>query len=41
VGFLVFLVNIIGTLGWANVLSLVVPERWLTPRVGRAARSTT
>jgi cytochrome c oxidase subunit 1 len=41
VGFLAFLVNIIGTLGWANVLSLVVPERWLTPRVGRAARSTT
>jgi cytochrome c oxidase subunit 1 len=32
VGFVVFLVNIVSTLGWANVLSLVVPERWLKPR---------
>lgn len=36
VAFIAFLVNIIGTLGWANVLSLVVPERWLTPRSGLA-----
>jgi len=36
VGFVAFLVNIVGTLGWANVLSLVVPERWLTPRSGLA-----
>jgi cytochrome c oxidase subunit 1 len=36
VGFVAFLVNVVGTLGWANVLSLVVPERWLAPRLGRA-----
>lgn len=36
-GFLAFLVNIIATLGWANVLGLVVPERWLTPRTGQAS----
>jgi len=30
VGFVSFLINIVGTLGWTNVLSLVVPERWLT-----------
>ena len=36
VGFVAFLVNIVGTLGWMNVLSLVVPERWLTPRSGLA-----
>ncbi|RLC74861.1 MAG: cbb3-type cytochrome c oxidase subunit I [Chloroflexi bacterium] len=29
VGFLAFLVNVVTTLGWTNVLSLVVPERWL------------
>jgi len=34
VGFVVFLVNVVSTLGWVNVLSLVVPERWLTPRSG-------
>ncbi len=28
-GFLAFLVNLISTLGWKNVLGLVVPERWL------------
>ena len=28
-GFLAFLVNVIATLGWRNVLSLVVPDRWL------------
>ncbi len=27
VGFLAFLVNIVGTLGWQNVLSLLVPEK--------------
>ena len=32
VGFVVFLANIVSTLGWANALSLVVPERWLKPR---------
>ena len=36
VGFVAFLVNVVGTLGWANVLSLVVPERWLRPQSGRA-----
>ena len=36
-GFLAFLVNIIATLGWANVLGLVVPEGWLTPRTGQAS----
>ena len=33
VGFIAFLVNLVGTLGWANVLSLVVPERWLERRL--------
>ncbi len=28
-GFVAFLVNIIATLGWKNVFSLVVPDRWL------------
>ncbi|HIE38462.1 MAG TPA: cbb3-type cytochrome c oxidase subunit I [Anaerolineae bacterium] len=28
IGFVAFLVNIVGTLGWENVLSLVLPERW-------------
>ena len=37
VGFLAFLVNIVGTLGWANVLSLVAPERWQASRTGQAA----
>jgi cytochrome c oxidase subunit 1 len=31
VGFLAFLVNIVSSLGWTNVLSLVLPERWLEP----------
>jgi len=31
-GFLVFLVNVIRTLGLKNVLGLVVPEQWLSPR---------
>jgi hypothetical protein len=32
IGFLAFLVNLIGTLGLTNVLALVVPERWLGKR---------
>ena len=28
IGFLAFLVNLVGTLGLANVLSLFIPERW-------------
>ena len=32
VGFLAFLVNLIGTLGLVNVLSLFVPEKWLGDR---------
>jgi cytochrome c oxidase subunit 1 len=30
IGFLAFLVNLVGTLGLRNVLSLFVPENWLT-----------
>jgi cytochrome c oxidase subunit 1 len=37
VGFLAFLVNLIGTLGLANVLSLFVPEKWLAGRQPAAA----
>jgi len=37
VGFVAFLVNIIGTLGWTNVFSLVVPERWLSRGAEAAA----
>ncbi|HKZ83700.1 MAG TPA: cbb3-type cytochrome c oxidase subunit I [Anaerolineae bacterium] len=37
VAFVLFLVNLIGTLGWSNVLSLVLPERWLARRLGHAA----
>lgn len=36
-GFVAFLVNVVGTLGWTNVLSLVLPDRWLAPRLGRTA----
>jgi cytochrome c oxidase subunit 1 len=32
IGFLAFLVNLIGTLGLVNVLSLFVPEKWLAGR---------
>jgi len=32
IGFLAFLVNLIGTLGLRNVLSLFIPERWLEGR---------
>jgi hypothetical protein len=35
--FVVFLVNLIATLGWGNTLSLVLPERWLRPRPAGAA----
>ncbi len=28
-GLVAFLVNVINTLGWANTLSLFVPERWI------------
>jgi cytochrome c oxidase subunit 1 len=37
VGFLAFLVNVVSTLGWVNVLGLVAPERWLASRTGQAA----
>jgi cytochrome c oxidase subunit 1 len=37
VGFVAFLVNIVGTLGWANVLSLVIPEGWRENRVAAEA----
>ncbi len=36
-GFLAFLVNVIATLGWKNVLSLVVPERWLEKKQAATA----
>jgi heme/copper-type cytochrome/quinol oxidase subunit 1 len=36
IGFLAFLINVLATLGWANTLSLVIPEKWLKPRLGRA-----
>lgn len=29
--FVLFLINIIWTLGWTNVLGLIFPERWLSP----------
>jgi len=35
-GFVAFLVNVIGTLGWTNVLSLVVPDKWLERRKAAA-----
>ncbi|HET7091062.1 MAG TPA: cbb3-type cytochrome c oxidase subunit I [Anaerolineae bacterium] len=35
--FVLFLVNLIGTLGWSNVLSLVLPERWLRSQPAQAA----
>jgi len=37
VGFLAFLVNIIGTLGWGNVFGLVVPERRSQPQASGTA----
>lgn len=36
-GFLAFLVNIVATLGWRNVLGLVVPDRWLGRQATEAA----
>jgi cytochrome c oxidase subunit 1 len=36
-GFLAFLVNLVGTLGLRNVLSLVIPETWLASRQPAAA----
>jgi cytochrome c oxidase subunit 1 len=39
VGFLAFLVNLIGTLGVANVLSLFVPEKWLAGRQSATAEA--
>ena len=40
IGFLAFLVNVLGALGWRNVLSLVAPDRWLEPRGAEAAAAT-
>jgi cytochrome c oxidase subunit 1 len=39
VGFLAFLVNLIGTLGLINVLSLFVPEKWLGDRPSAPAEA--
>jgi cytochrome c oxidase subunit 1 len=38
-GFLVFLFNLVSTLGLRNVLSLFVPEKWLADRQAAAARA--
>jgi cytochrome c oxidase subunit 1 len=38
-GFLAFLVNLIGTVGLRNVVGLFVPERWLEGREAAAARA--
>jgi cytochrome c oxidase subunit 1 len=38
-GLVVFLVNVIGTLGLGNVLSLFVPDRWLARRKAAPARA--
>lgn len=35
VAFVFFLVNIILTFGWRNILSLFIPEGWLAPRAGQ------
>jgi heme/copper-type cytochrome/quinol oxidase subunit 1 len=35
-GFLAFLVNLVGTLGLRNVFSLVLPQRWLAGQQGPA-----
>ena len=32
IGFVAFLVNILTTLGWRNILGLIVPEKWLARR---------
>ena len=39
IGFLAFLVNLIGTLGVTNVLALFVPERWLERRQPASAQA--
>lgn len=36
VGFVAFLANLVATLGWANVLGLLLPERWLRRRAAPA-----
>jgi cytochrome c oxidase subunit 1 len=39
IGFLAFLVNLIGTLGLRNVLALFIPERWLERQQPAAAQA--
>jgi cytochrome c oxidase subunit 1 len=39
IGFLAFLVNLVGTLGLRNVLALFVPERWLERQQPAAAQA--
>ncbi len=39
VGFLAFLVNLVGTLGLRNVLALFIPERWLERQQPAAAQA--
>jgi cytochrome c oxidase subunit 1 len=39
VGFLAFLINLVGTLGLRNVLSLFLPERWLDRRQAAPAQA--
>jgi cytochrome c oxidase subunit 1 len=36
IGFVTFLVNIVATLGWMNVLSLVMPEKWIEDKLQAA-----
>jgi cytochrome c oxidase subunit 1 len=38
-GFVAFLVNLVGTLGLRNVLSLVIPEQWLAQRGATPAQA--
>lgn len=38
-GFLAFLVNLVGTLGLTNVISLFMPERWLQKKQPAAAQA--
>lgn len=39
IGFVAFLINILRTLGWTNVASLLVPENWLRNRTTAAAEA--
>jgi heme/copper-type cytochrome/quinol oxidase subunit 1 len=39
IGFLAFLVNLVGTLGLRNVLTLFVPDRWLERQQPAAAQA--